>query len=59
MMLGKLQRAHPTLHGHFVPAYFVGTNLLRAYLFFIYGTNSQNSKPQSIVLIPTKIINNL
>ena len=36
MMLGKLQRAHPTLRGHFAPAYLVGGNMLRAYLFFIY-----------------------
>ena len=37
MMLGKLQRAHPTLCGHFAPAYLVGSNMLRAYLLFIYG----------------------
>ena len=37
MMLGKLQRAHPTLHGYFAPAYLVGSNMLGAYLFFIYG----------------------
>ena len=37
MMLGKLQRAHPTLRGHFAPAYLVGSNMLRAYLFFIYA----------------------
>ena len=37
MMLGKLQRANPTLRGHFAPAYLVGSNKLRAYLFFIYG----------------------
>ena len=37
MRLGKLQRAHPTLRGHFTPAYLVGSNMLRAYLFFIYG----------------------
>ena len=36
-MLGKLQRANPTLRGHFAPAYLVGSNMLRAYLFFIYG----------------------
>ena len=39
MMLGKLQRAHPTLRGHFPPAYLVGSNMLRAYLFFIYDRN--------------------
>ena len=39
-MLGKLQRAHPTLPGHFAPAYFVGSDMLRAYLFFIYGLNA-------------------
>ena len=39
-MLGKLQRAHPTLRGHFAPAYLVGSNMLRAYLFFIYGLAS-------------------
>ena len=37
MMLQKLQRAHPTLRGHFAPAYIVGSNMLRAYLFLIYG----------------------
>ena len=37
MMLGNLQRAHPTLHGHFAPAYLLGSNMLRACLFFIYG----------------------
>ena len=37
MMLGKLQRAHHTLHGHFAPAYLVGNIKLRAYLFFICG----------------------
>ena len=37
MMLGKLQRAHPTLNGHFAPAYLVGNNMHRAFLFFIYG----------------------
>ena len=36
-MLGKLQRAHPTLRGHFDPAFLLGSNMLRAYLFFIYG----------------------
>ena len=36
MMLGKLQRAHHTLRGHFAPAYVGGCNKLRAYLFFIY-----------------------
>ena len=35
-MLGKLQRAHHTLHGHYAPAYLVGSNKLRAYLSFIY-----------------------
>ena len=37
MMLEKLQRAHPTLRGHFAPAYLVGSNMLRAYPLFIYG----------------------
>ena len=36
-MLGMLQRAHPTLRGHFAPAYLVGSNMLRVNLFFIYG----------------------
>ena len=36
MMLGKLQRAHPTLRGHFAPTYIVGSNMLRSYLFFIF-----------------------
>ena len=40
MMLGNLQRAHPTLCGHFAPAYLGGSNMLRAYLFFIYEYNS-------------------
>ena len=34
--VGKVTRAHPTLHGHFAPTYLVGNNMLRAYLFFIY-----------------------
>ena len=40
MILGKLQRAHPTLRGHFAPAYLAGSNMLRAYLFFIYGVDN-------------------
>ena len=43
-MLEKLQRAHPTWRGHFAPAYLVGSNMLRAYLFFIYGC--EPVKPQ-------------
>ena len=39
-MLGKLQRAHPNLRGHFAPAYLAGSNMLRAYLFFIYGVDN-------------------
>ena len=31
MMLGKLQRAHPTLRGHFVPAYLIESDKLREY----------------------------
>ena len=27
----------PTLRGHFGPAYLVGSNKLRAYLFLLYG----------------------
>ena len=38
-MFGMLQRAHPTLRCHFAPAYLVGSNMLWAYLFFIYGIN--------------------
>ena len=30
------------LHGHFAPAYLVGSNVLRAYLFFIYGCGISN-----------------
>ena len=41
MILEKLQRADPTLRGHFAPAYWVGSNMLRAYLFFIYATDIQ------------------
>ena len=37
MMFEKLQRAHPTLCGHFAPANLVGIDKLRAYLFLIYG----------------------
>ena len=37
--MGKLQRAHPTLRCHFAFAYLVGSNIVRAYLFFIYGNN--------------------
>ena len=39
MILGKLQRAHPTLLGHFAPTYLAGNDKLRAYLFFVYGQN--------------------
>ena len=42
MMLGKLQRAHSILRGHFAPAYLVGSNMLRANLFFIYASISQS-----------------
>ena len=42
-MLGKLRRANHTLYGHFVPAYLVESNQLRAYLFFIYGSYTQDS----------------
>ena len=45
MMLGKLQRAHPTLRGHLAPAYLEGSNMLRAYLFFIYGPDPQGERP--------------
>ena len=38
MMLGKLQRANATLHGHFAPTYLEESNMLRAYLFFIYAS---------------------
>ena len=41
MILGKLQRAHPTLRGHFAFAYLVGSNELRAYLFLIYASHGQ------------------
>ena len=47
-MLGKLQRAHPTLRGHFAPAYLVGSNMLRAYLFFIYGRNAGWLNPRRV-----------
>ena len=40
MKLGKLQRAHHTLRGHFDPAYLSGSIKHRAYLFFIYGYNA-------------------
>ena len=43
-MLGKLQRAHPTLRGHFAPAYLVDSNMLRAYLFFIYDVRTQRTR---------------
>ena len=36
MKLGKLQRAHHNLRGHFAPAYLGGGINLRAYIFFIY-----------------------
>ena len=35
-----LQRAYPILRGHFAPAYLVGSNMLRAYLFFIYESTT-------------------
>ena len=37
MMSENIQRAHPTLRGHFAPAYLVGSDMLRAYLFLIYA----------------------
>ena len=43
-MLEKLQRAHPTLRGHFAPIYLVGSNMLRAYLFFIYDNYTEKKK---------------
>ena len=48
MMLGKLQRVHPTLRGHFAPAYLVGSDMLGVYLFFIYDdylTHNHESFP--------------
>ena len=42
-MFGKLKRAHPTLRGHFAPAYLVGNNILRAYLFYIYEPDTKLS----------------
>ena len=44
MKLVKLQRAHHTLHGHFASAYLVGSNKLRAYLFFIYESMAETEK---------------
>ena len=35
MMLGKLQRAH------FAPSYLVESDMLRAYLSFIYGHDTE------------------
>ena len=52
MMLGKLHRTIPTLRGHFAPAYLVGSNMLRAYLFFIYGylpVNAGEVKVRTII----------
>ena len=36
MILGKLQRVHYTVCGHFAPAYLGGINKFKAYKFFIY-----------------------
>ena len=33
MMLGKLQRSHPTFRGHFAPAYLGGSNKLEVSLW--------------------------
>ena len=50
-MSGKLLRTHPTLHGHFAPAYLVGSNMLSAYLFFIYAKYS----PAELGYIPVEL----
>ena len=42
--VGKLQRAHLTLRGYFAPAFLIGSNMLRAYLFFIYGAKGSAIK---------------
>ena len=34
---GKVTKSPPHLGGHFASAYLVGSNMLRAYLFFIYA----------------------
>ena len=43
MVLGKLQKAHPALRGHFALTNLVESNMPRAYLFFIYGQNSKTA----------------
>ena len=48
MMLGNLQRTHPTLCGHFAPAYIVWSNMLRAYLFFIYGYDTLSKQRRNL-----------
>ena len=53
MMLGKLQRAHPNWHGHFAPDYLVGSNMLRAYLFFFYGTDTFVKEHTNLIFIKT------
>ena len=55
MMLGKLQRAHPTLRGHLAPAYIVGSNMLRAYQLFIYASNTRNKNDFGIQMSEVKI----
>ena len=49
MMLGKLQIAHPTLRGHFAPTYLVGSNMLRAYQFFIYDYKDQKEIIRGVI----------
>ena len=56
MMLGKLQRAHPTSRGHFAPAYLVGSNKLRAYLFFIYALTPLFFRPNFWVKVFYRVI---
>ena len=65
MMLGKLQRAHLTLRGHFAPTFLVGINMPRAHLFFIYaltpwndinvGNQKEAHKKQTLIDSPEKV----
>ena len=41
--VGKVTKSPSTLRGHFAPAYLLGSNMLRAYLFFIYECSKESS----------------
>ena len=54
MMWESYKEPNPTLRGHFASVYLVGSNMLRAYLFFIYGLG-----PESPLLSPNAFLDTL